>query len=62
MTPQGIFATVGLGITLVVNTSALFYWGGAVKQMLRDHDVRIKRLERWRDTGFPARRIGDSGL
>jgi len=33
-------------LTLLVHTGALFYWGGTVKQMLRDHDKRIENLER----------------
>ncbi len=32
-------------VTLVVHTGALFYWGGSVRQMLRDHERRIGNLE-----------------
>lgn len=39
---------VGLAVgvaTLLAHTGALFYWGGSVRQLLRDHDRRITRLE-----------------
>ena len=45
---MSIAAAVGLAalvVTLVVHTSALFYWGGRVSQMLRDHDRRLTTLE-----------------
>ena len=45
MTTQAWLAMLALGVTLVVHTSALFYWGGSVRQMLRDHERRIGRLE-----------------
>lgn len=39
-------ATVGAVIVaLLVHTGALFYWGGAVRQMLRDHERRLAQLE-----------------
>lgn len=41
-------ALIGLGalvLTLFVHTGALFYWGGAVRQMLRDHERRLSALE-----------------
>jgi hypothetical protein len=42
----GFIVAVAVGIaTLIVHTGALFYWGGAVRQMLRDHDRRITNLE-----------------
>jgi len=40
---SGIAALI---LTLLVHTGALFYWGGTVKQMLRDHDKKIEDLER----------------
>ncbi len=45
MTPAAIIGLVALGVTLILNTGALFYWGGSVRQMLRDHERRITRLE-----------------
>jgi hypothetical protein len=36
---------LALMVMLVLNTGALFYWGGAVRQMLKDHERRITRLE-----------------
>lgn len=42
---QDVVAMIGLGLALFVNTSALFYWGGRVTQMLRDHERRITNLE-----------------
>jgi hypothetical protein len=32
-------------VAILVHTGALFYWGGAVKQMLRDHERRLGKLE-----------------
>lgn len=32
-------------VTLTLHTGALFYWGGGIRQMLKDHDGRIRRLE-----------------
>lgn len=43
-TTEGI-AMAALVVTLVLHTSALFYWGGRVSQMLRDHDRRLTTLE-----------------
>ncbi|HEY6177380.1 MAG TPA: hypothetical protein VIX73_23145 [Kofleriaceae bacterium] len=38
-------AAVAAVVTLVVNTGALFYWGGGVRQILREHERRITKLE-----------------
>lgn len=35
-----------LMLTLLVHTGALFYWGGTVAQMLKDHNRRLEALER----------------
>jgi len=40
-----VIAAVALIVTLLVQTGALFYWGGGVRQMLRDHERRITKLE-----------------
>ena len=45
---------IGL-VALVCQTGALFYWGGEVRQMLRDHDRRLTSLEEARDAH--ARRL-----
>lgn len=44
MTNEAV-ALVALVVTLVVHTGALFYWGGGVRQMLKEHERRITRLE-----------------
>lgn len=42
----GFIVAVAVGIaTLLTHTGALFYWGGSVRQLLRDHERRITRLE-----------------
>jgi hypothetical protein len=39
-------ATVGaVALALIVQTGGLFYWAGAVQQMLRDHERRLTALE-----------------
>ena len=38
-------AVAALIMTLVINTAALFFWGGKTAQMLRDHDRRLQMLE-----------------
>lgn len=50
-----IVSLIGIAITLVIHTGAFFYWGGQVRQLLRehdrrigDHDMRIIQLERRR--------------
>lgn len=45
---------IGLGaliVTLLAHTAALFYWGGGVRQILRDHERRIGVVEK---VVFPA--------
>lgn len=37
---------VALVLALVVNSGALFYWGGSMRQMMRDHERRITNLEK----------------
>jgi hypothetical protein len=32
-------------LAIIVQTGALFYWGGSVRQMLKDHERRISKLE-----------------
>jgi hypothetical protein len=39
-----VLASVVVG--LVAQTGALFYWGGSVRQMLRDHERRLNQLDR----------------
>lgn len=36
---------------MMIQTAALFFWGGQVHQMLRDHDRRLTRLEVLREKG-----------
>jgi hypothetical protein len=36
---------LGLGLVMLANTGALFYWAGKVSQLLKDHERRITRLE-----------------
>ena len=36
---------LGLALAVLMQTAALFYWGGAVRQMLRDHERRLTHLE-----------------
>lgn len=38
-------AVYALFVALVVHTGALFYWGGSVRQMLREHERRLGLLE-----------------
>ena len=38
-------AIAALIVSLLVHTGALFYWGGSIKQMLRDHERRLNKLE-----------------
>jgi len=45
MSTPAIVGLIGLGATLMLHTGALFYWGGSVRQMLREHERRITRLE-----------------
>jgi hypothetical protein len=40
-----LLSIIGVGMGLVVQTGALFYWAGTVRQMLRDHERRITLLE-----------------
>lgn len=47
MSQAEVVGLIGLGATFLLHTSALFYWGGRVTQMLRDHERRISRMERW---------------
>lgn len=35
-----------LELFVLAQTGALFYWGGSVRQMLKDHDRRIEVLEK----------------
>ena len=39
-------AIVALIITLLSHTAALFYWGGKIAQMLRDHERRLEDQDR----------------
>jgi hypothetical protein len=32
-------------VAVIGQTGALFYWGGALHQMLKDHERRLSRLE-----------------
>jgi hypothetical protein len=34
-----------VGFAVLAQTAALFYWGGGVRQMLRDHERRLASLE-----------------
>jgi hypothetical protein len=36
-------------IAILVQTGALFYWGGGVRQILKDHERRIGGLEKSTD-------------
>ena len=36
---------IGVILALVAQTGALFFWGGRVHQMLKDHSRRIGKLE-----------------
>jgi hypothetical protein len=38
-------AGLALLLALLAHTGALFYWGGGVRQMLRDHERRLGKLE-----------------
>lgn len=38
-------AIASMVITLLLHTAALFYWGGAIRQMISDHERRITLLE-----------------
>lgn len=38
-------AVAALIMTLIINTAALFYWGGGVRQVLKEHERRIGKLE-----------------
>lgn len=40
-----VIALASVGLTLLVHTAALFYWGGAVRQIIREHERRIAALE-----------------
>jgi len=42
--PVVVALLVGVA-ALLAQTGALFYWGGQVRQMLRDHERRISNLE-----------------
>lgn len=39
------FQLVAVIVTLVLHTGALFYWGGGIRQMLKEHDRRIEKAE-----------------
>jgi hypothetical protein len=39
-------AVVGVLLGLLAQTGALFYWGGGVRQLLRDHERRLNALDR----------------
>lgn len=48
MTVLNLPAAIGLAalvLSLIVNTGALFYWGGSMRQIVKDHDRRLSRLE-----------------
>lgn len=45
MTVASWIALGALALTLFIHTSALFYWGGSIRQMLRDHERRLSNLE-----------------
>lgn len=34
-----------VAVTLLIHSSALFYWGGKVTENLRNQNTRIERLE-----------------
>jgi len=53
MTPEAMGAAIGIGVTLVIQTAAMFRWAGRIETLLRehsdvlsDHGSRILRLER----------------
>lgn len=45
LTINAAVAIAGFLIILLAQTGAMFYWGGSVRQMLRDHERRITKLE-----------------
>lgn len=45
MTSQAWIGLAVVVVTLLVHTGALFYWGGGVRQILRDHERRISKTE-----------------
>ncbi len=45
MSADAVIALVAVGSLILAQTGALFYWGGGVRQMLRDHERRISHLE-----------------
>lgn len=44
-TVPALVAAAAVIVTVLSQTAALFYWGGGIRQMLRDHERRIARLE-----------------
>ena len=38
-------AVAAILLALIVNTGAVFYWGGKTSQMLKDHERRLGALE-----------------
>ena len=38
-------AVAAILLALIVNTGAVFYWGGKTAQMLKDHERRLGNLE-----------------
>lgn len=53
MTLPVVIGLAALIVTLLAHTAALFYWGGGVRQILRDHERRIVVVEK---VVFPADR------
>lgn len=38
----------GTVLLLLIQTGGLFYWGGGIRQILKDHERRIGEGEDWR--------------
>ena len=41
-----VVAVAGLAFAVLANTCVVAFWAGKTTQLLRDHDRRLRRLER----------------